>query len=136
VTSTNGVGIVVERSMWFPGRNLRSWVDGHTGHGLGPALRWRVPAQFGEHYVLIFNPTAQPTGARLSVGPGEPVLVDVPAYSRINVPVSAMPELLRYRTLLVESTTTVPLVVEWSNYIGTRTWTGGSNAPAFPVPEP
>jgi hypothetical protein len=43
VTSTNGVPIVVERAMWWPGPTAATWAEAHAVTGAtAPATRWAV----------------------------------------------------------------------------------------------
>jgi hypothetical protein len=62
ITSTNGVGIIVERSMWWPGPTSATWQEAHDSPGeTSTGTRWAFaegevggPRQI-ETYVLIAN---------------------------------------------------------------------------------
>jgi hypothetical protein len=63
VESLDGVGIVVERSMWWPGQG--QWYEGHLSAGATvSARRWVVAAasivDTAETYVLVANATSSP----------------------------------------------------------------------------
>ena len=153
VTSTNGVPIVVERSMYWPG-SFFSYYEGHSAVGsTSTALRWVVSgaesnaAANTRTYVLIANTENRAGTARLTIlyphaipasAPG-PIDVTLPPNSRttVEVPGSAYVSQPTFG-VLVESTggSPVALVVESSTYRSTydTLWLAGGNALATPLP--
>ena len=102
VESLNGVGIVVERSMWWPGGGR--WTEGHLSAGSTmTARRWAVAGGVigagVETYVLIANTSAFAGNATVTAlrsddgGPAASQTVFLPANSRVNVPMSQLPGL-------------------------------------------
>ena len=101
VESLNGVGIVVERSMWWPGQGR--WQEGHLSAGSTvTARRWAVAGGVVgagvETFVLIANTsnvagTATVTVLRSHDGPAAGQTVPLPPNSRVNVPMSQVPGL-------------------------------------------
>ncbi|WP_239489263.1 SBBP repeat-containing protein [Luteitalea sp. TBR-22] len=74
VRSTNGVPIVVERSMWWPGPTSATWHEAHNSFGeTSTGTRWAFAAgEVGgerqtETYVLIANTSAFPARVRATV---------------------------------------------------------------------
>jgi Tol biopolymer transport system component len=141
VTSTNGVPIVVERAMYWPG----GFFDYHEGHSSAGATatapHWAF--MFDDHaddrYVLIAN-TENRGGSVEVVSFGEDVPasyrhVDLAANSRTTVPV---PSVGRVTGVFVRGIGTSPLqlVVEGASYgtAGGVFWSSGSNALATPIP--
>jgi hypothetical protein len=150
VESMNGVPIVAERAMWWPGSAAASWLDGHTAAGVtAPGTRWALggPGEphGGDQYVLIQNTSTHAGQARITVamesGGTASLTVPLPALSRQTVPVDE----LRFLGvaggsfgILVESEGATPaqIVVERSGYEtagGTR-WAAGSNVMATRLP--
>ena len=101
VESLDGVGIVVERSMWWPGQGR--WYEGHLSAGsTTTARRWAVAGGVVgagvETYVLIANTSNIAGNATVTVlrshdGPAVQRIVALPANSRVNVPMSLVPGL-------------------------------------------
>jgi hypothetical protein len=102
VESTSSVGLVVERSMWWPGRG--QWQEGHLAAGSTVAARRWVLAAGAvgtgiDTFILIANtsPTAgTATLTTLPSGAGGSFLtttVPIPANSRVSVPMSQFPVL-------------------------------------------
>jgi hypothetical protein len=101
VRSTNGVGIVVERAMWWPSGQ---WYEGHSATGLTQTgTRWAVAGASidfslaADTYLAIGNPGATSGQARIrlnAVGQSESVTCDqtvaVPAHGRTTVSVRAL----------------------------------------------
>ena len=160
VTVTNGVPIVVERSMWFPGPTVTSpfWSEAHNSPGAtGAATRWGLAdgedggARAVQTFVLIANTSPTPARVRLTVmrelvttpGGGVPpptLVLSLPPNSRTTVPMHTLDGLAGTRFgVLVESIETVPLaqlVVERSMYWNANgvTWAAGTDLLATPVP--
>lgn len=146
VTSTNGVPIIVERSMWWPG-TAATWAEAHnspgtttTGVELAVAQGEVGGASGYETYLLLANTGSAAGSARVTLmlenGTTIPQTFTLPARSRVNVAVSAatfsgLPASARFGAL-VESlgATPAPLVVEcamYSNADGVR-WAAGTNS--------
>jgi hypothetical protein len=149
LTSTNGVPVVAERAMYWPG-GFFDYYEGHSSAGsTSTALEWVVSgAENGgsdgaQTFVLIANTANSAGEATITVLPDRgftgtvpaPVTVALPASSRTTVPVTSLAGTFGIR---IESTggAPVPLVVESAVYrtTGGVTWSAGSNALATPVP--
>jgi Tol biopolymer transport system component len=148
---TNGVGIVVERSMWWPGPTSSSWREAHVSAGsVTTAPRWGVADGVvadapgtTDTYVLVANtgPDASDVRVTLLFDDGAPEtsrVFTVAAGSRFNVDVrTEFPAAVgRGFGVLVESLSDAPLVVERSIYNdadGVR-WAAGNNASGSPLP--
>ena len=146
IQSTNGVPVVVERAMYWPG-GFFDYYEGHTAAGVtAPALRW-VTAE-GEHgrereaqsYVLIANVGSVPGEARVTLlnefaPPGLPTVVCLPPTSRITIPYGGG---TARSGVLVESigAAPVPIVVEAATYwtVDGRIWAAGGALVATPLP--
>lgn len=147
LTTTNGVGIVAERAMWWP-RN--GWYEGHASLGsVQTATRWAVPAGIeggpgvSQTYVLVSNPSASPGMAaitvRLADGRERTHELALLPSSRNTVPIGAMfPETAQnVYSVVVESlgAAPVPLTVEYARYwtLGGRLWSSGVSEQASPM---
>ena len=150
VESTNGVPLIVERAMWWPGTSA-TWHEAHSSPGataVGP--RWAsAEGEVGGStnvatYVLLSNTSSFEGSARVTVHfeDGTTVVRTFPiaATSRFNVDVRAeFPESIGKRFgVVVESLGATPaqLVVERAMYsdAGGVTWAAGSNALATRLP--
>ena len=157
ISSTNGVPIVVERAMYWPG-GFFDYYEGHTTAGVtAPALRWAIahgenggPRQ-AQTYVLIANPSATPGEARVTLLPEvrpdilppppipqvPPMVVPLPATSRVTLRVGQDGPSSRFG-VLVESIggAPVPIVVESAAYwsVGGQVWGAGGALVGTPVP--
>ena len=149
VESTSTVGIVVERSMWWPGQG--QWQEGHLSAGSTvTARRWAVAGGVvgangsGETYVLIANTSATAgtvTVTELSeLGGITPATrtIAIPANSRVSVPMS---QIVTGASLGIGFGTLVEsdgpeIVVEQAVYanFGGITWAAGSDVLATPLP--
>lgn len=152
VVVENGVGILAERSMWWPG-SVATWTEAHSSAGVtAAATRWALAeGEVGgvpNHatYILVANPTDTPATVRVtllyeSLAPEERTYA-VPANSRFNVPVGAsgyFPNAVGRRFgAVVESigTSPPPIVVERAMYsdVPGRHWAAGHNSVATPLP--
>ncbi len=150
IQSTNGVPVLVERSMWWPKGN---WYEGHLAAGATTAgTKWalaegevnNILGSEAETYILIANTSDTPGTATVTVywndgTAPQSVVVDLPAHSRQNVPISAT---FPYRPVppqvgtaerdfgaIIESSGP-PIVVERSIYsnAGGVTWAAGTAA--------
>jgi hypothetical protein len=153
VTSTNGVPVVVERAMYWPG-GFYDYYEGHSSVGVtAPASRWATAGgreggvEDARTYVLIANVSDTPGQVRISalrpiVGVLDLVL-DVAPNSRATVPLRWVltPEEISSSQrfpVVVESLgeTPVPIVVERATYttVNGVVWAAGANAFATPLP--
>lgn len=101
VESENGVGIVVERTMWWPGPSPDSWTEAHNSAGAtATGTLWALAGgeQGGvaswDTYVLIANTSAVPGRARVTLhyedGTKDASIVDLNASSRLTVAIGAL----------------------------------------------
>jgi hypothetical protein len=147
VESTSSVGLVVERSMWWPGQG--QWQEGHLAAGSTVAApRWALAAgAVGpgiETYILIANTSSTAGTATLTTlppAPGAIVLtttVPIPANSRVSVPMSRFVPQLGGSTsfgTIVESDGP-DIVVERAMYTDFQgiVWAAGTAALGTPLP--
>jgi hypothetical protein len=145
ITSTNGVPIIVERAMWWPGPTPASWAEAHNSAGLTTTGRkWalaegEVGGRRGlETYILIANPGGADT-ARVTLyyedGTRESKNIFLPASSRTNVAVAAeFSNSVGWRfAAVVEALGADPqIAVERAMYsnAGGVVWAAGTNAVA------
>ena len=150
IRSTNGVPVVVERAMWWPGSG---WVEAHNSAGLtATGTMWALAegevttsGSFVETYVLIAN--TSDTDARVHVtvlfedGSSAAKEYTIKSQSRFNVQVASEFAQARGRRfgVLVESLGTRPaqIVVERAMYWNApgpdgrmQSWAAGTNAVA------
>ena len=102
--STNGVPVVAERAMWWPGPSFATWAEGHVAAGATATGReWIVsdgevdPAIGLETYVLVANMSAVAGNVAITVrfedGTAATRISPLAPWSRLNVPVGfAVPE--------------------------------------------
>jgi len=151
LTSTNGVPVVVERTMWWPGPSAAQWREAHHSPGTTvTGTRWAMAegetggATAAETYILLANTSAFQGSARVTLffedGTTTQRTFGVVARSRFTVDVAAQfpPAAGRRFGALVESLGTTPaqLVVEQATYASADgvTWSSGANALATPMP--
>jgi len=148
VTSTNGVPIIVERAMWWPGPTSATWQEAHNSPGeTTTGTRWAMAeGELGgtretETYVLVANTSAFAGTVRATVlfEDGSPSIsreYGITPNSRFNIAPAAdefFPETRGKRFgMIVESIGGTPaqIVVEramYSNANGVR-WAAGTNA--------
>jgi Tol biopolymer transport system component len=151
LTSTNGVPIVAERAMYWPG-GFFDYYEGHSSAGsTTTATEWVVSAgenvttsvQTVQTFVLIANTSASAGEATLTVLPERgydgtlpaPIVVTLPASSRTTVPITAIGGTFGVRVVSTGGSP-VPLVVESALYrsVDGLLWSAGANALATPVP--
>jgi hypothetical protein len=147
-TSTNAVPIVVERAMWWP---QTGWYEGHLSLGATTtSKKWALAEgevggpQGTETYILIANTSNTPGTATVTLmvegspTPQAPVVIDLPANSRTNVPVSTLlpPGPTSVRLGAVIESSGVDLVVERSVYwsVDGVLWAAGTAALAAAIP--
>ena len=145
ITSTNGVPLVVERAMWWPGPTSATWAEAHNSPGeTTTGTKWAVAegevggSSATETYTLIANTSSFEGTARVTMlfEPGTaPVTRNftLPARSRTNVNALVdFPESAGKRFgMVVESVGSSPaqIVVEramYSNANGVK-WAAGTN---------
>jgi hypothetical protein len=151
ITSTNGVPIVVERTMWWPDGD---WYEAHGSSGaLTAAARWAVaglelgpPPRDTDAYVLVLNTSPDPGLVLLTLQPedGLPIarVFAVSASARLTIRIrDAFPQARTYTLpfgALVESVGPVPIgvVVEQAVYWNANgvPWAAGVNALGTPIP--
>jgi hypothetical protein len=147
ISSTNGVPVIVERAMWWPGPSPASWTEAHNAAGATTTgTLWALAegeqggAGQAETYILVANTSATPGQARVTLvfedGTRAERTFPLPPNSRTNVAVGAeFPAADGSRFgALVESTGSEPaqLVVERAMYTsgGGAHWSGGTSAVA------
>jgi hypothetical protein len=147
VKVTNGVRIVVERTMWWPSPEMTTafWTEAHnsagstaTGTAWGFAEGEVGGPRNAETFILIANTSALAGQARVELyfedGTSVSRVVPLRARSRTNVNVSSdFPEAANRRFgAVVDSLGEAPaqIVVERAMYTspGGRTWAAGTNA--------
>jgi Tol biopolymer transport system component len=143
IRSTNGVPIIVERAMWWPGS---AWYEAHNSPGATTTgTRWALAeGEAGgprgvETYILIANTSDAPATVKVTLlfedgTNAEQTYPGLPARSRFNVPVGAFfPQAAGKRFgALVESLGETPalIVVERAMYWDApgQPWAAGTNA--------
>jgi hypothetical protein len=149
IESTNGVPVVVERSMYWPG----GFYDYYGSHGSVGATRtstdWLMAegeeggAQDVQTYVLIANPSAVPATVQVSIhsatGGFRSQPLTVAPTSRRNVAIrDVFPDAMgtEFATRVTSTgISPVPVVVERSMFwtVGGVVWAAGTNALATPL---
>ncbi|MGE0706272.1 MAG: hypothetical protein AB7P22_20305, partial [Vicinamibacterales bacterium] len=143
ISSTNGVPIIAERSMWWPGPTAASWSEAHNSAGLTETGRmWALAegevggASHLETYILIANRGAAVT-ATVTIfyegGDSESKVVPLPAGSRTNVAVAHdFPNSVgrRFGAIVSAASTGAQIAVERAMYsdAGGVVWAAGTNA--------
>ena len=145
VTSTNGVAIVAERAMWWPGTQAATWQESHasagsqeTGEVWALAEGEQGGAALHDTYVLVANTSTAAGSARVSVffedGATESKTIALDARSRTTLHMGTQfPSTVGRRfATLVESlgAAPVPLVVERAMYWDANgvVWAAGTAA--------
>jgi hypothetical protein len=149
--SLNGVPIIVERTMWWPGPSVVDWAEAHNSPGTTmTASRWAVAdgeqggPQDRATFLLLANTSPFDATVKVTLlfesGPTASRTYPVRANSRFNVPVGAeFPEAAGKRFgALIESLGETPtgIVVERAMYwnaVG-QTWAAGTNAVGTRLP--
>jgi glucose/arabinose dehydrogenase len=151
VQSTNGVGVIAERAMWWPGPTPVTWGEAHTSPGsLQTGTRWAIAegevggARNVQTYLTIGNTSATAGVVRVTVmfedGTGVDRTFNIAAQSRFNVDVAAeFPAAANRRFgAIVESlgTPAAQIVVERATYsdAGAVRWAAGGSARATLLP--
>lgn len=146
ITSTNGVPLVVERAMWWPGPTAATWTEAHNSPGeTTTGTKWALAeGEVGgsaatETYVLIANTSSFEGTAQVTMifEPGTaPVTRSFPLPARSRTNVNALvdfPESAGKRFgMIVESVGVSPaeIVVERAMYSNANgeVWAAGTNA--------
>jgi uncharacterized protein (DUF1800 family) len=149
VESTNGVPILVERAMWWPGPTAGSWQEAHNSAGLtATASRWALAegeisagADRVRTYTAIAN--TSPTGGTIRVtlhyeGGGAESRDFTVLPGRFNIDIAAafagaMGK--RFGTIVESVGTPLALVVEQTSYSDANgvAWAAGTNAAGTPL---
>jgi hypothetical protein len=96
VHSSNGVPVIVERAMWWPGPGWSNWYESHCSAGATTTgTLWATAdgqqggARNAETYVLVANTSPSPGRVRMTLifedGSSTSTEIDVPANSRTTV---------------------------------------------------
>ena len=150
VQSTNGVPLIVERAMWWPG-DSSTWHEAHNSAGARHAgTRWALTdGQLGgvrahETYILVANTSAFAGNALVTLlfedGTSAQLNYALPANSRTNVPVGVDFPAAQGRRFgaIVESIGMTPaqIVVERAMYSDADgvNWAAGTNALGTRIP--
>ncbi|MBA2353171.1 MAG: IPT/TIG domain-containing protein [Acidobacteria bacterium] len=150
VESTNATPVVVERAMWWRATPEGEWTEAHNSAGVTrTAARWVVAdgSAGGDGrastYVLVANTGLEPAPVKVTLlsetGPAisAPVF-EVDGQGRFTIDVAGMfPQAANRRfSVLVESTTGAPLVVERATYSDAAgvPWAAGTNSLGMPLP--
>jgi hypothetical protein len=149
ITSTNGVPVVVERAMWWPGPSGVGWREAHASAGsTQPALDWLVSdgevggAAVTSTYVLLANVGNAGLAVDVQVvfDDATPTVTrryTLAANSRSNIDVGRdFPTTSGHRIGVITRSVGSPtpsLVVERSTYwdVGPERWAAGTNALGF-----
>ena len=143
--STNGVPIIVERTMWWPGNGTRGWLEAHNAPGTtGTSSRWALAegelggAQNRATYVLLANTSTYAGAVQVTLlfedGTQAAKQFTVAARSRFNVDVAGeFPQAMGKRFgAVIEGLgqTPVQLVVERAMYWDANGdfWAAGTDA--------
>jgi hypothetical protein len=151
IESTNGVPIIVERTMWWPGPVAANWAEAHNSPGATrTATRWAVAdgeqggPQQRSTFVLVANTSPYEASARVTLlfEDGHTASRTFPLLpkSRFNVAVGMeFPEAANRRfSAIIESVGDTPaeLVVERAMYWNAngQVWSAGTNSVGTPLP--
>ncbi len=140
VVSENSVGVVAERAMYW-----NNFGGGHASVGVTPQASWLFAegvqaAGLFDTYVLLFNPNAQAVTVAVNFygqnGLLEPVVVDIPARSRANVPAQVYPSLANQAfSISVTAAGNAPIVAERAVYrVAPGGFGDGTVASGLPTP--
>ncbi len=145
----NGVGVLVERAMWWPG-DSSTWAEAHNSGGVTEgATRWALAeGEVGgtrntKTYVLVSNPSDSAAAITVTMlfedKAPETKTYDVGANSRFNLELGAtafFPSAAGRRVGLIVESAGVPVVVERAMYsdAGGQSWAAGTNAVATRLP--
>lgn len=145
VESLNGVALVAERTMWWPGPAAGTWQEAHSSAGATTSgTLWAVadgevdPATGRDTYLLVANTSSTPGSVRVTLlfETGAPLVREFPlaGTSRFNIDIGVEFPGARGRRFgaLLESLGPSPaeIVVERATYSNADgvTWAAGANA--------
>lgn len=143
VTSTNGVPVVVERAMWWPGPTALTWAEAHDSVGLTATGRtWAFAegeqggARHVETYLLILNRGASGTATvtlHFEDGTSTQNTFSLAATSRTNVAIGAeFPSAAgkRFAAVVSADDPSAQIVAERAMYSDANgvTWAAGTSA--------
>ncbi len=151
IESTNGVPIIVERTMWWPGPSAAQWAEAHNSPGTTmTASRWALAdgeqggPQERATFILLANTSSFDATVKVTLlfetGATATRTYPLKANSRFNVPVGAeFPEAAGKRFgALIESLGDTPtgIVVERAMYWNAlgQVWAAGTNAVGTRLP--
>lgn len=135
VHATNGIPVVAERAMWWPGA-YPQWYEAHNSPGTTAAgTHWALAdAEVNadtETYLLFGNPNAAIATANVELmcSDGGPYFkaVSIPAWGRANLTPSQVPGVGGNRKCGAMVSATLPIIVERAIYRGAG-WTSGGAA--------
>ncbi len=146
LTSTNGVPIVAERSMWWPGPTAATWTEAHNSAGVtSPGSTWALAeGEVGAvvacwtMYILIAN-RGVADSAHIALyyedGTNESKAVSLPASSRTTIDVaSTFPAAMgrRFGTIVTAASNGAQIVVERAMYSSANNsiWAAGTDSVA------
>jgi hypothetical protein len=146
IRSIDGVPVIVERAMWWPGPTSATWAEAHNAAGATTTgTKWALAegevdaSRNLETCILVANTASVPADVKVTLifedgTTAEQMYPSIPRKSRFNVPVGGnFPEAAGRRFgAIVESVGAVPaqIVVERAMYwdaAGQR-WAAGTNA--------
>jgi hypothetical protein len=151
VTSTNGVPIVAERTMWWPDGG---WYEAHGAAGAtAPARRWAVaglelgpPPRSADAYILILNTSATAGTVLVTLRPDDGLPLAkafaIAPFARLTVrlrnDIEGAPTFTRPFGAVVEAVGSDPIdiVVEQAVYWNANglVWAAGTNTLGTPLP--
>lgn len=149
VQSTNDVGIVAERAVWWTDSRGLPWTEGHaSGSANALATRWAVAdlalggPQHADAFLLVLNPGDSTTVAVVLYfddGTTRTITLSLRPGSRTTIPLSVLfPDALdrRFSATVDSVPPGPPIVVEKAVYWDADgvQWSAGVNARATPVP--
>ena len=138
VTSTAGLPLVVERSMFWDG----SYYGSHGGTAVdGPRTRWYFAEGsqgFFSTFLLLANANAQPATVQVSFlteSSGTVVRTfTVAPTARLTIAAGGVPEVVN-RSFAMVVDANIPIIAERSMYLGTaRLWDGGHESAGVSAP--
>jgi hypothetical protein len=144
---TSDIGIIVERSMYWPDISL-GWKDAHNSPGVvDPALRWGLGdvrvggARDDQTFILLANPNPVPAEVLVRLlGSGGAIPIGqtytLPPTSRTNVTAASLAGGPGTYSVEVRVLNYQPIVVEKAMYwnSGSEIWAAGTGVVATPLP--
>lgn len=147
IESTNGVPVIAERAMWWPGPTSASWQEAHNSPGSAQtSARWGVAdLEIGgprntSSYVLVANTGSAAATVQVTLvtesGATQSRLYSIAGRARFTVNVADFGVTGRVSLIVESAGVAAPLVVERAVYsdAGGVRWAAGSNALAARLP--